>query len=86
MVDQALLLFLDLSINSISTCHVLRLSCQALSCITFSLYTESDAHQKVFIYVYLQFKSGYKDNYLALTSLNLSSGQVIWLIHTSQLS
>ena len=28
-----------------------------------------EIHQKVFIYVYLQFKSEFKENYLALTSL-----------------
>ena len=27
----------------------------------------SEIHQKVFKYVYLQFKSGFKENYLALT-------------------
>ena len=30
-----------------------------------------EIHQKVFIYVYLQFKSWYKENYLALTSLKI---------------
>ena len=30
-----------------------------------------EIHQKVFIYVYLQFKSGFKGNYLALTSLKI---------------
>ena len=30
-----------------------------------------EIHKKVFIYVYLQFKSEFKDNYLALTSLKI---------------
>ena len=30
-----------------------------------------EVYQKVFIYVCLQFKSGYKDNYMALTSLKI---------------
>ena len=36
-------------------------------CLVFN----SEIHQKVFIYGYLQFKSGYKENYLALTSLKI---------------
>ena len=31
----------------------------------------SEIHKKVFIYVYLQFKSELKENYLALTSLKI---------------
>ena len=32
---------------------------------------QTEIHKKVFIYVYLQFKSEFKENYLALTSLNI---------------
>ena len=44
-----------------------------------------EIHKKVFIYVYLQFKSELKENYLALTSLKipLTSGMlVIWDVCT----
>ena len=37
----------------------------------YCLVLNCDIHKKVFIYVYLQFKSQFKDNYLALTPLKI---------------
>ena len=38
-----------------------------------------EIHNKVFIYVYLQFKSEFKENYLALTSLEIP-GSILLLV------
>ena len=38
-----------------------------------------EIHKKVFIYVYLHFKSEFKENYLALTSLKIPlTGNSMW--------
>ena len=39
----------------------------------------SEIHHKVFIYVYLQFKSEFKENYLASTSLLMIVQAVSWM-------
>ena len=41
-----------------------------ISGIAYCLVLNCEIHQKLFIYVYLQFKSEFKYNYLASTSLN----------------
>ena len=47
-----------------SNCQSYRLHLNSYYCVL-----NSDIHHKVFIYVYLQFKSELKENYLASTSL-----------------
>ena len=41
------------------------------------MVSNCEIHKKVFIYVYLQFKSEFKENYLASTSLKLPLSQIV---------
>ena len=41
------------------------------------------SHENVFIYVYFQFKSEFKENYLALTSLKIPLSKNTWTLWNS---
>ena len=78
--DPKIDLLTQCNLDSYKTVYIGVYEGQNLKYFGYCFVLNREIHQKVLIYVYLQFNSEFKENYLASTSLNLP------LTHPSSLS